>query len=125
MNIECNKEVIGFDPNAMKEFLAFDWPGNFNQLQQAVKELVINSSTHYISENQVVQLLRKEQLIQNFSNNKLISFTLQNTNEQPTLFDYTQEIVLSVLDQNNGNQTKTAKQLGISRTSLWRYPKKE
>ncbi|EOH75238.1 PrpR N-terminal domain-containing protein [Enterococcus malodoratus] len=43
MNIECNKEVIGFDPNALKEFLAFEWPGNFNQLQAAIKELVINS----------------------------------------------------------------------------------
>lgn len=27
MNIECNKDIIGFDPKAMKEFLAFDWPG--------------------------------------------------------------------------------------------------
>lgn len=124
-NIECNKEVIGFDPNAMKELVAYDWPGNFNQLQLAVKELVLNAKTHYISEHQVIQLLKKEQLIQNFSGNPSISFTLKNTIGEPTLFDYTQEIVSTILDQNNGNQTKTAKQLGISRTTLWRYLQKD
>lgn len=123
MNIECNKEVVGFDPNALKEFLAFDWPGNFNQLQSAIKELVINATTHYISEHQVIQLLRKERLIQNFSASHLGSFTLQTKVEKPTLFDYSKEIILSVLEQNNGNQTKTAEQLGISRTTLWRYLK--
>ncbi|WP_446662266.1 helix-turn-helix domain-containing protein [Enterococcus gallinarum] len=32
---------------------------------------------------------------------------------------------MSVLEQNEGNQTKTANQLGISRTTLWRYLKEE
>ena len=36
-----------------------------------------------------------------------------------------EEIILGVvkkaLDDNKGNQSKTAKQLGISRTTLWRY----
>ncbi|MBX8937666.1 sigma-54-dependent Fis family transcriptional regulator [Enterococcus gilvus] len=125
MNIECNKEVIGFDPNALKEFLTFDWPGNFNQLQSALKELVINATTHYISEHQVIQLLKKERLIQNFSNSHLGSINLQTKVEKPTLFDYSKEIILSVLEQNNGNQTKTAEQLGISRTTLWRYLKED
>ncbi|MBU5582435.1 hypothetical protein KQJ29_21050 [Enterococcus sp. S181_ASV_20] len=123
INIECNKDVLGFEPNALKEFLAFEWPGNFNQLQSALKELVINATTHYISEHQVIQLLKKERLIQHFSDSHLGSFTLQTKVENPTLFDYSKEIILNVLEQNNGNQTKTAEQLGISRTTLWRYLK--
>lgn len=66
MNIEYNKEVVGFDPNALNEFLNFDWQGNFKQLQLALKELVINSSTHYIPEHQVSQVLNKEKIIHNF-----------------------------------------------------------
>lgn len=124
-NIECNKEIVGFDPNAIKEFLAFDWPGNLNQLQAAIKELVINAATHYISEHQVVQLLRKERVIQSFSANQLGPLTLPSDAEQPTLFDYSKAIILNILQQNKGNQTKTAKQLGISRTTLWRYLKED
>lgn len=125
MNIECNKEVMGFDPQAIKEFMAFDWPGNLNQLQAAMKELVIHAATHYITERQVSELLKKERLIQTFSTNNQLPMTLQHTVDQPTLFDYIKQIVSNVLEQNNGNQTKTAEQLGISRTTLWRYLKEE
>lgn len=123
INIESNLEIIGFEPKALQIFLDYDWPGNFNQLQSALKELVVNASSHYISEHQVTQLLEKETLIYNFSHEHLKSFALPSTIEQPTLFDYNKYIILNVLEQNNGNQTKTARQLGISRTTLWRYIK--
>ncbi|MGO2083801.1 PrpR N-terminal domain-containing protein [Vagococcus sp.] len=123
INIECNCEIIGFDPKALEAFLDYDWPGNFKQIQAGLKELVINAKTHYISEHQVTQLIKKEQLVHNFSNYYLSSFSLPDTVEQPTLFDYSKHIILSILEQNEGNQTKTARQLGISRTTLWRYLK--
>lgn len=123
VTIECNQEVIGFEPKAKKEFLAFDWPGNLNQLQAAIKELVIKATGHYISHHQVTQLVKKERLIQQVSATQLPAFSLPTTTKSPTLFDYSKEIILNVLDQNEGNQTKTAQQLGISRTTLWRYLK--
>lgn len=123
INIECNCEIIGFEPKAFEAFLDYDWPGNLKQIQAGLKELVINAKTHYISEHQVTQLIKKEQLVHNFSNYYLSSFSLPDTVEQPTLFDYSKHIILSILEQNEGNQTKTARQLGISRTTLWRYLK--
>lgn len=123
MNIECGKDVLGFDPKALEAFLAFDWPGNFTQLQDGIKELVINAETHYISEHQVTELINKEKIIESFSSLKVQKFSSKNTLHQPTLFDYTKEIILNILEQNGGNQTKTATQLGISRTTLWRYLK--
>ncbi|MFZ4460306.1 helix-turn-helix domain-containing protein, partial [Enterococcus gallinarum] len=124
MNIACNKEIMGFEPKALESFIAFDWPGNFDQLQYCIKELVVNARTHYITEHQVTELLNKERLVQNFTHLK-DHFTAKNPLHHPTLFDYTKEIILSVLEQNEGNQTKTANQLGISRTTLWRYLKEE
>lgn len=123
MNIECGKEVLGFEPKALQKFLDYDWPGNFNQLEHAIKELVINTVSHYISLQQVTNLIDRENIINNVSMLPINSFDSNNNKLQPTLFDYTTEIIRSVLEQNNGNQTKTAEQLDISRTTLWRYLK--
>ncbi|WP_054715899.1 helix-turn-helix domain-containing protein [Lacticaseibacillus manihotivorans] len=40
-----------------------------------------------------------------------------------TLADMVQDIVVRTLASNQNNRTKTAKQLGISRATLWRYLK--
>lgn len=121
INIESNKEVIGFDPNALKELLAFTWPGNLNQLEQVIKKLVLNANSYYISEYQVIEVLKQETtgIISYDGGNDLTPYLSENK----TLFDYSREIILAILEQNDGNQTKTAKQLGISRTTLWRYLK--
>lgn len=121
INIECNKEVIGFDPKALRELLSFSWPGNLNQLEQTVKKLVLYSTSYYISEYQVLELLKHERTESPSVN--IDSNLAQHLVEDKTLFDYSREIVIAVLEQNKGNQTKTAKQLGISRTTLWRYLK--
>jgi len=123
INIECNKEIVGFAHNAIDDILSFNWPGNLNQLQSVLKELVIHTSTPYISEHQVAATLGKERIIQSFSGDNFKNFSSKSVMEQPTLFDYTKEIILNILEQNGGNQTKTAKQLNISRTTLWRYLK--
>ncbi|MCY1024543.1 PrpR N-terminal domain-containing protein [Mammaliicoccus sciuri] len=123
INIECGKDVLGFDPSAFQAFLDYDWPGNFNQLQYAIKEFVINANSHYISVNQVNDLINREEILNKVSIVEPLSFSSKNNAVQPTLFDYTKEIILNVLEQNDGNQTKTAQQLDISRTTLWRYLK--
>lgn len=123
MNIECNKEVLGFEPNALQALLQFQWTGNLHQLQRCIKKLVLNANGYYISENQVLELLQQEQ--NSFHVQQLTQGAQPLIMQNKTLFDYTQEIVLAALDQNDGNQTKTAKQLGISRTTLWRYLKNE
>lgn len=123
MNIECNKEVLGFEPNALQALLQFQWTGNLHQLQRCIKKLVLNANGYYISENQVLELLQQEK--NSFHVQQLTQGAQPLIMQNKTFFDYTQEIVLAALDQNNGNQTKTAKQLGISRTTLWRYLKNE
>lgn len=125
VNIAYSKEIMGFEPNALNAFLDYDWPGNFDQLEDCVKELVVNATTHYISDHQVTELLNKERLIHNFASMKILNVKTKNSLHQPTLFDYTKEIILHVLEQNKGNQSKTAAQLGISRTTLWRYLKED
>ena len=121
INIKCNCSVLGFEPQALVALTRFDWPRNFVQLEEIIKKLVLSSNSYYISEHQVLEILSQEQRqVKTLptSNGKQFLFS-----SKKTLFDYTQEIVLATLEKNDGNQTKTAKQLGISRTTLWRYLK--
>ena len=41
------------------------------------------------------------------------------------LEDINRDIIKKALADNQGNQSATAKQLGISRTTLWRYLKRD
>ena len=55
------------------------------------------------------------------SSNKFISLKI---GKNKTLEEINSEIIEQILNYNNGNQSLTAKQLGISRTTLWRYLKR-
>ncbi len=114
LNIELSKQVIGFEDNALELLVNYSWPDNFMQLKRVLSELVILTTTPYIEYETVKTVLYKEtqQLIPNNSN---------NFNFNRTLNEMINDIVKITLTNCNGNQTKTAKKLGIGRTTLWRY----
>ena len=115
MNIECTKEIMGFEPKALELFLAFDWPGNFDQLQYCIKNLS-SMQAPIIFQNTKLHRIAEQGTSGTKFHSSQGSLTAKSPLHHPTLFDYTKEIILHVLDQNEGNQTKTANQLGISRT---------
>ena len=119
VNIENNTDIIGYEPNALATLSQYNWPGNFEQLKQVLTELVYLSKSLYITSNNVNSILGKQKIVENISyseNGMNISF-----NSSKTLHEFNLDLIKLVLDQHNGNQTLTAEQLGISRTTLWRY----
>ncbi|MGJ7922792.1 PrpR N-terminal domain-containing protein [Neobacillus sp. LXY-4] len=119
VNIENNTDIIGYEPNALATLSQYNWPGNFKQLKQILTELVYLSKSLYITSNNVNSILGKQKLDGNISYSEdgmNISF-----NSSKTLHEFNLDMIKLVLDQHNGNQTLAAEQLGISRTTLWRY----
>lgn len=128
LNVELNKQVAGFDPGALEMLIQYDWPGNYTQFKHVLHELATVTDGLYISNVDVADLLARErrQYRLPLDFNESPSFT------GLTLAEMNQRIVHQALIQNNGNQSLTARQLGISRTTLWRmlgqaegFPKKE
>lgn len=114
LNVEMSKQIIGFAPEAMALLKSYSWPGNLLQLKRVLTDLVLYTSTQHIEADTVQKVLEQEKR--------------QHITVAPSNFDYNrplntmiQDIVQIVLDQCGGNQTKAAKQLGIGRTTLWRY----
>ncbi|WP_180956565.1 sigma-54-dependent transcriptional regulator [Bacillus canaveralius] len=119
VNIENNTDIIGYEPNALAALSQYNWPGNFQQLKQVLTELVYLSKSRYITSNNVNSILGKQNINENISHSEdgmNISF-----NSSKTLHEFNLDMIKLVLDQHNGNQTLAAEQLGISRTTLWRY----
>lgn len=82
-------------------------------------ELATLTTTPYITSFSVTNLLDKERVNVEGKYTTSDSETALNINR--TLNEITNDIIYQVLDKNEGNQCATAKQLGISRTTLWRY----
>ncbi len=119
LNVELGRQLIGFEPRAMEMLQQYEWPQNYTQFKRLLNELATLTITPYITGNSVMELLDKERntVISNYTADDDESFLNLNR----SLDEITHDIILKVLSQKRGNHSAAAKQLGISRTTLWRY----
>lgn len=117
LNAELGKQIIGFVPRALEQLLQYDWPNNYTQFKQVLQELVTMTDSAYIRGSSVAEILDRERRacrpVSTVSPSALTPGT--------TLDEVILNAVHQALDAAGGNQTAAAKQLGISRTTLWRY----
>lgn len=118
INTAQGKEIIGVEPEGMSLMQGFKWDSNLDQFKRVLKELCAVTTTPYIKTEHVRNTLKNEKR-QN-SNDDSVHLPV-DINQ--TLDDIIYDIVNLVLVEENMNQTKAAKRLGISRTTLWRYLK--
>lgn len=114
LNIELSKQIIGFEKNALELLSGFSWPENFLQLKRVLSNLALITDGQLIRAEDVQMELDKESF-------KYITPLSDIFNYDRPLSDMIQEITKVVLSRCDGNQTRAAKQLGIGRTTLWRY----
>jgi transcriptional regulator with PAS, ATPase and Fis domain len=119
LNVELGKQLIGFEPRAMELLQQYHWPQNYTQFKRLLNELAVVTTTPYITSISVSNLLDKERNTIGSNHTTIDNGSLLDLNRP--LDEITQDIINQVLAQKHGNQAATAKQLGISRTTLWRY----
>jgi transcriptional regulator with PAS, ATPase and Fis domain len=118
LNVELGKQLAGFEPKAMEMLMHYDWPQNYTQFKRLTREMAVLTVTPYITSNSVATLLDKERSSINGSYKTLTDASMDL--ERP-LEEITRDIIKKAVAANQGNQSLTAKQLQISRTTLWRY----
>lgn len=119
---DLQKDIYDFSDAAIISLEKYIWQGNVKEL-----ELVIQRGC--ILENQ--KFLRNENLFLERSSNKNyfedISDSLANGNENKSLKkaldNFKKEYIIKILRENDFNQTKTSKVLGIQRTYVSRLVK--
>ena len=116
INMELHTNVIGASPNALLLLQNYYWPENIKQFKRIVRKLAALTADLYIGTKDTERILNEEfQYLENTVES--IGYTYR---EGETLETQIRKIAETALIKNNMNQSKTAKLLGISRTTLWR-----
>lgn len=115
LNLELGKQISGFDAHAIEQLRRFRWPGNYTQFKRVIQELATITDSYYIRNTDVAEILSRER--------SLSAPARQEEGMLPslTLKQIIRQAVEQALQENGGNQTSAARQLGIGRTTLWRY----
>jgi len=107
---EYDTKVKGFSPNAAVAIKKYDWPGNIRELENRLKKAIVLAEGN---------LLGPEDL--GLSGDNLPSILSLAAAKEKFQRDYINE----VLALNNGNRTKTARDLGVDPRTIFRHLEKE
>jgi len=122
LNHELGKQIIGFDDEALHQMKNYAWPYNYTQLKRVLNFLAVSTDTPYIAATTAKKVLGREEAL--YIQQQAAKETVNNAlalNLRRPLKDINGEIIKEVVAANHGNQSLAAKQLHISRTTLWRY----
>ena len=111
-NIDPSVKV---DKSAMDVFTGYDWPGNVRQLHNAVERAIIMADEHVIYPESISGEISGSRDVQGV----FTGGSFEASNE--TLEEMTGRYIKFCLDLNDGNISKTAKQLDVSRTTIYKY----
>lgn len=112
-NSFMNKNIEKFSPEVEELYMNHDWPGNVRELENAVEYGTNMAFGNVITMEEVpARILRKEEEMDRFRN---LDRPLA---EQVKLYE--KEIITKKLKQHNGVKETVAKELGLSRATLYR-----
>lgn len=115
-NRELDKNIKGISPGALKLLINYSWPGNIREMESVIYEAIVMNEGRMIEEESLPPRVRgKAPVKENISApNRTMSETVHSMTEQTE-----KALIIKALKESNGNRTKAAEKLGISRKTLF------
>ena len=102
------KQGIGFDRGALDKLMQYHFPGNVRELQYTIERAIIMSDNDMLTEKDLL-----------FSPIEA-TYTSADDEGDLKLSTIEKNTILKVIEKYNGNITRAAKELGLTRTALYR-----
>lgn len=102
-NAELKKEVRGLTFSAIEKLTNYDWPGNVRELRNVIERAMILSGGDFINSGELILERASE---------------VKPPEEYLSLEENEKRLIKMALAKTNGNQTKAAELLGITRFAL-------
>ncbi len=117
---------LEFTPAAMLLLERYDWPGNVRELENAIEHAVAVSERRRLEPADLPAEIRAPRMLPRAAAAAPApaSAAPRPDRDALSLEEVTRQHVLRVLERHQGNTTSASKQLGISRTTLWRMLKR-
>lgn len=120
LTMELGKQISGFEPRAIELLRQYEWPNNYTQFKYVLRTLATTTASSYIRSSAVAELLAKERPVR-----KNTAASVPSVDTEVTLEEIIHNVVEQAVAAHGGNRAAAARQLGISRTTLWRYLSKK
>jgi DNA-binding NtrC family response regulator len=103
------KNNLELSTKAMDKLIEYHYPGNVRELQYVMERAVIMADAEVLQPNDLL-----------FSPLEAGNKTTSEADNETKLSAIEKQTILRVIEKNNGNISKAAKELGITRTALYR-----
>ena len=97
--------------DALDVLTRYEWPGNVRELENAIESLVVLGKSDVIRSEDLPAHIRN-------ARSRISAISLKLPDEGISLEDIEKEIIVQALEKHQGNQTRTARYLNISRKTL-------
>ena len=106
-NKNYRKNISGIHPLAREKLAAYNWPGNIRELRHAIERAVIMTESDMLQ----AEDFDLKQTPEWDNTLKLDSYNLEEVEKK---------VIRKVIGKHGGNISRAAKELGLTRTSLYR-----
>jgi len=103
------KPAMDFEPAALQKLRMYNYPGNVRELQYTIERAVIMADEHVMSADDLIF-----SILESSADNSTIDI------DNVPLSTMEKNAILKVIEKHNGNITRAAKELGLTRTALYR-----
>ncbi|WDF53431.1 sigma-54-dependent transcriptional regulator [Mucilaginibacter sp. KACC 22063] len=103
------KPAVDFDAAAVQKLKSYHYPGNVRELQYTIERAVIMADDQILHPDDLIFSVLETTPTEKFDDNENIQLSTLEKNA-----------ILKVIEKHNGNITRAAKELGLTRTALYR-----
>jgi len=109
---ENGKTVNDFTAEALDALMSFSWPGNVRELRNAVEQMVVLARGDRLTVRDIPATIR--------SGADLTKISVVRPGVTMTVEEAERQLIIQALKETNGNRTKAADKIGMSRRTLHR-----
>jgi transcriptional regulator with PAS, ATPase and Fis domain len=107
--LRMSRKISGLAPGTANQLLRYDWPGNVRELENAMERAVALARGSRVELDDLPEEVRQT-----------APLAIPRVGPVRPLEHVEKEYILAALELNDGNETRTAKQLGIGSATLYR-----